>query len=59
MESKPVYRCCKCGDGIFDGDRYLDCSEGQVCELCLDEMIVDELVGLFGESIETAEKEEI
>lgn len=58
-EPVAVYECCKCSEGIFDGDKYLDTSEGRICEGCLDEMTVEELLELFGESLATAEKEEM
>jgi len=54
-----VHRCYKCGVGIFEGEKYLDSSKGQICEDCLDDMTVDEWLELFGESLAIAEKEEI
>lgn len=54
-----VHRCCKCGAGIFEGEKYLDASEGQICEDRLDDMTVDEWLELFGESLAIVEKEEM
>ena len=47
------------GEGVFEGDKYLDTSEGQICEDCLDDMTADEWLELFGESLAIAEKEEM
>lgn len=56
-EPVAVLICCKCGEGIFEGGKYLDTSEGQICEDCLDYMKADELLELFGESLAIAKKE--
>lgn len=58
-EPVAVYSCCKCGEGIFGGEKYLDSSEGKICEDCLDDMTADEWLELFGESLAIAEKEEM
>lgn len=58
-EPVAVHRCRKCGVGIFEGEKYLDASEGQICEGCLDDMTADEWLELFGESLAIAEKEEM
>lgn len=50
----PVYTCSQCGYGIYDGDKYLDTSKGYVCEGCLEDMTLGNLLGLFGESLATA-----
>lgn len=53
-EPIPVYRCKICGEGIFEGDRYLDIGGEKICEMCMDEMPVDEVLELFGEVMKTA-----
>ena len=30
-----VFSCCKCGDGIQDGEKYYDSPDGYVCEGCI------------------------
>lgn len=57
-EPVPVYKCCKCGDGIHDGEKYYDGPEGHVCECCLEDMTAREFMKLIGETLSTAEKEE-
>ena len=57
-EPEPVYTCNKCGYGIFDGDTFFDGPEGYICEECLDDMTSDEILEMFGEKLQTAQKEE-
>lgn len=57
-EPEPVYTCNKCGYGIFDGDKFFDGPEGYICEECLDDMTSDEILEMFGEKLQTAQKEE-
>lgn len=35
-ESKPVYFCDLCGDGIYDGEPYYHINDNIVCEACID-----------------------
>lgn len=56
-EPEPIYTCSRCGYGIFDGDKYLDGPDGKICEECLEDMAVSELLGILGEELLTAEKE--
>lgn len=58
-EPMALYRCYKCGTGIAEGEKYLDSPKGQICEDCLDRMRVEELLGLLGESLTIAEREEM
>lgn len=51
----PVETCCKCGDGIFDGDEYFDGCDGPVCRECMEDMTVSELLELCGESLSVAQ----
>ena len=57
-EPKPVYSCVKCGDGIFEGDQYIDGVDGAICKECLDEMTTEEWLELMDETLLIAEKEE-
>lgn len=57
-EPEPVYTCDKCGYGIFAGDKFFDGPEGYICEECLDDMTTDEILEMFGEKLQTAQKEE-
>lgn len=57
-EPQIVVSCTRCGVGIFEGEKYLKLSDGNVCKDCLNDMEVDELLEVFGESLTTAEKEE-
>lgn len=51
----PVENCCKCGEGIFAGDRYFGSCDGPICEECMKDMTVSELLKLFGESLSVAQ----
>lgn len=53
-EPVPVHRCEKCGEGIFEGDKYFNGQEGYICEECLDDMTSGELLEMLGESLATA-----
>lgn len=50
----PVYRCGKCSERIFEGDRYFESQEGYICEDCLNDMSSEELLELLGEDLVTA-----
>ncbi len=53
---EPVARmaCSRCGDGIMEGDEYLGLDGGPICEGCLSEMTVKEVLELVGERLITA-----
>lgn len=57
-ELVPVYSCCKCGVGIWDGEKYYDSPEGYVCEGCIEDMTAGEFMDLIGDTLSTAVKEE-
>ena len=57
-EPKPVERCCLCGEGIYEGDEYLNTTDGCVCKDCLENFSIDQWLELIGESLTTAEREE-
>ena len=54
-ESKPVKRCCLCGEGIYEGDEYLITTDGCVCKDCLEDFSINQWLELIGESLTTAE----
>lgn len=53
-ELVPVHKCCKCGEGIFEGDKYLETLDGNVCKDCLDDMDTEDVLMLLGEIFATA-----
>lgn len=55
IEPKPVMICSVCNEGIFEGNRFYDSNKGPVCEACLEDMTVLEILKLFGEKLTTAE----
>ena len=57
-EPKPVERCCLCGEGIYEGDEYLNTTDGCVCKDCLENFSIDQWLELIGESLTAAEREE-
>lgn len=57
-EPKPVERCCLCGEGIYEGDEYLNTTDGCVCKDCLENFSIDQWLELIGESLTTAERED-
>lgn len=54
-EPKPVVNCKECGVGIFEGERFYDSEKGSICEDCMDDMTVSEMLELFGEKFTIAE----
>lgn len=55
-ESTPVLMCCKCKEGIFEGEDYFDSFKGQLCELCLEDMTIHEFLKFTGEKLSRAER---
>lgn len=53
-EAKIIYTCSKCGYGIFEGEKFLDGPEGYICEECLADMTVKEILEMCGENLRTA-----
>lgn len=51
----PVMTCSLCGEGILEGDEYLNGPEGPVCGACLDNMSLKEVLAIFGESLSVAQ----
>ena len=53
-EPIPIMRCRKCGEGIFASDKFLDTFSGPICDECLEEMTVEELLEELGERLSVA-----
>lgn len=53
-EPEPVHKCRKCGDGIYEGDKFFESDEGEICEACMENMSLDEILALFEKQLETA-----
>lgn len=54
LEPVPKYRCCECGEGIYENDKYFDGPEGYICEECMDNKMAKEVLILCGEKLVTA-----
>ena len=57
-EPKPVERCCLCGEGICEGDEYLNTKDGCECKDCKKKKTKNQKKELIGESLTTAERED-
>ena len=53
-EVKATYKCIKCGEEIYEGDKFFDSNEGEICEACMEDMSVQEILNLFNERLKTA-----
>ena len=53
-EEKTRLKCKLCGGGIYEGDKYFDDGEKNICRECMEEMPLDELLKLFNEEMKTA-----
>lgn len=54
LEPVPIMKCKKCGEGIFEGDEYYDTGNSGICKYCIEDMTVNELFEMFGESFSVA-----
>lgn len=54
LEPTPIFRCRVCGEGIYEGDKYFDDGNSEICSECMDDMSVEEMLELFGETMKTA-----
>lgn len=54
-EEMPKFTCSICGYGIYMGDKYAECPDGEICEHCLDDMTTTELLRVFGEDLKTCD----
>lgn len=57
-EPEAVHVCVKCGDGIFEGEQYIEGQDGAICRECLDEMTTEEWLEMLDETLLTAERKE-
>ncbi len=53
-EPVPMYKCKKCGEGIFEGDKYFDNGNSEICSYCMEDMSMEEILALFDEKMKTA-----
>lgn len=58
-EPEPVYTCIECGEGIFMGDKYLDTEDGSICEDCMSQKTLDEILEIFGERMYVVDENDI
>lgn len=56
-EPTPIAICISCEEGIYSGDKYLDLTEGAICENCVDSMRGKELLEYLGEELCVAHEE--
>lgn len=57
-EPEPVFLCSECREGIFEGDKYFEGTDGPVCMDCLDGKTAEEIIELCGEETSVAERSE-
>lgn len=53
-ELRAKHECCECGKGIYEGDKYFDGPEGYICEDCIDDKTVREVLELLDQKLKTA-----
>lgn len=53
-EPVPKYVCSECGEGIFEGDKFFENGKKTICEYCLEDMTVEEILELFDEELNIA-----
>lgn len=54
QEPKPVEICLECGEGIYEGDEYFNGPDGQICEVCMEDKTVREVLEILGEKMTIA-----
>ncbi len=58
-EPRAIYKCAYCGEGITNGEKYLEYN-GKYYHLdCIEEMSSDEIAKMFGCSVETADEDDL
>lgn len=57
-EPEPVFLCSECREGIYEGDKYFEGTDGPVCMDCLDGKTAEEIIELCGEEASVAERSE-
>lgn len=53
-EPTPIYKCSKCGEGIYEGDKFYDGIGEEVCEECISDMSAEEILEMVGEKLDIA-----
>ena len=48
------FRCCECGHPIFENEKYFNSENGAICEECLEEKTVKEIIELCGKKLTVA-----
>ncbi len=54
-EELPVERCVECGEGIYSGEKYFASCIGPICQICMEDKTVDEILESMGEKMTVAE----
>lgn len=54
-DPEPVKTCWKCGEGILEGEEYLETEKGPLCMGCLEDMSVKDVVEICGERLSVAQ----
>lgn len=50
-EAVPDMRCIECNEGLYIGDKYFPSEKGPICEWCMREKTLSELLDLVGEEL--------
>lgn len=53
-ESVPVEICNDCGCEIYEGDKFYNGNDSTICKDCMEDMTVEEILQLLGESLAVA-----
>ena len=54
-EPIPLAICTECGEGIYEGEEYLDGLKGPICKDCMEDMNYSEILEAVGEKMKVAE----
>lgn len=54
-DETPVCHCTRCGDPIFDGDKYAEICDETLCENCVDGISPSEWLDIIGSEWQIAE----
>lgn len=57
-EPKAIYKCATCGEGITDGEEFIEYDGEYYHADCICEMTAEELGTIFGFRVEIAQEEE-
>lgn len=53
-EPRAFMRCIECGEGIYADDKYFDAGIGGICEECMENKKISEILELLGEQFSVA-----